>query len=337
MPFVSDSFYDEKLKKYGLNIKTKYIVGNKILERNTDRSHNDDIVKGILCSKEYFLGDKLIHIEKVFDSRMEYSFVSNNMENEKYTCPNCGMESNIKEILDGCPYCNTKYNIDYTDKELGGKYHYDMVLRKTGYRVVTAIVDIILSFIISFLFIKFSSRTFNEYDISKIFIYGTILSLVLYYFFYILDAYVVLFPIRMYKEKQNRAQIRFWETTKIDKKTFFNNLNYEIRKKYYSLDDIIDYDILDYTKFEKYTENGKIFVKVNADVRIVYFRNNKITSKLENATYILRKNEYGTIKLENGVNIIKCHNCGASVDVNKEKCDYCNTKIKYMQEWILEN
>ena len=130
---------------------------------------------------------------------------------------------------------------------------------------------------------------------------------------------------------------KFWETTKIDKKTFFNNLNYEIRKKYYSLDDIIDYDILDYTKFEKYTENGKTFVKVNADVRIVYFRNNKITSKLENATYILRKNEYGTIKLENGVNIIKCHNCGASVDVNKEKCDYCNTKIKYMQEWILEN
>ena len=45
MPFLSDSFYNEKLKKYGLNIKTKYIVGNKILERNTNGSHNDDITK----------------------------------------------------------------------------------------------------------------------------------------------------------------------------------------------------------------------------------------------------------------------------------------------------
>ena len=81
-----------------------------------------------------------------------------------------------------------------------------------------------------------TSRTFNIYDISKILIYGIILSLILYYFFYILDAYIVLGPIRRYKDKQNKKQMEFWERTHIDKKTFFNNLNYEIRNNYYNND-----------------------------------------------------------------------------------------------------
>lgn len=336
MPFVSDSFYDEKLKKYNLNIKTKYIVGNKILERNTDGTHNDDIKKGIRCAKEYFLGKNLIHTEKIFDSRIEYTFISKDEENKEYTCKNCGMHSKLKDFIDGCPYCNTKYNIDYTDKDLGGKYHYDLVLKNTVYRVITAIIDIIVSFIITFFFIKMTARTFNSYDISKIFIYGAILALILYYFFYIIDAYVVLLPIKIFKENQNKKQVKFWDETKIDKKTFFNNLNYEVRKKYYSSKDIIDYDILDYTNFDGFIRNGKMYVKVKADVRIVYFKNNKIIPKFEKAIYVLRKNENEIINIESGANMIKCHNCGASIDVNSGKCDYCGTIIKYLQEWIME-
>ena len=52
MPLVSDNFHQNKLKKYNINIKTKYIVDNKILERNTDINKiNDDIKKGI---RKYF-------------------------------------------------------------------------------------------------------------------------------------------------------------------------------------------------------------------------------------------------------------------------------------------
>ena len=42
------------LNEKGINIKTKYIVGNKILERNSNNSHNDDITSGIICKKEYY-------------------------------------------------------------------------------------------------------------------------------------------------------------------------------------------------------------------------------------------------------------------------------------------
>ncbi len=336
MALISETYQKEKLKRYGINIRTKYIVGNKILERNTNDSVNDNIERGIRCQKEYYIDNKLAHKEKLFDSRIEYTYIMDNNINEEYECPNCGMKSPLKDFIDGCPYCKTYYNMDYSEKDLGSKYHYDRVLKSNIYRVITLIVDIIISIIISFIFIKLTSRTFNNYDIIKIFIYGIILSLILYYFFYIADAYIILSPIKKFKDKENKKQIEFWQRTKINKKTFFNNLNYEIRKKYYSKENIIDYDILDYTNFKDYEVNGVLYVDVTADLRIVTYENKKLKSKIITQTYTMQQNKNTLLNLGTKENIIRCANCGASIDVTKGKCEYCHSEIKYLQEWILE-
>lgn len=336
MALISETYQKEKLKRYGINIRTKYIVGNKILERNTNDSVNDNIERGIRCQKEYYIDNKLAHKEKLFDSRIEYTYIMDNNISEEYECPNCGMKSPLKDFIDGCPYCKTYYNMDYSEKDLGSKYHYDRVLKSNIYRVITLIVDIIISIIISFIFIKLTSRTFNNYDIIKIFIYGIILSLILYYFFYIADAYIILSPIKKFKDKENKKQIEFWQRTKINKKTFFNNLNYEIRKKYYSKENIIDYDILDYTNFKDYEVNGVLYVDVTADLRIVTYENKKLKSKIITQTYTMKQNKNTLLNLGTKENIIRCANCGASIDVTKGKCEYCHSEIKYLQEWILE-
>ncbi len=337
MALISDNYHEKKLKKYGINIKTKYIVGNKILERNTNGKHNEDIKNGIRTEKQYYLQNKLIHKENLFDSRIEYTFITNDLAKKEHKCLNCGMTSNLADFVDGCPYCQTYYNIDYIDKNLGSKFHYDLVLKSNTYRVITAIVDVIISLILSFIFIKVTSRTFNSYDVSKIFIYAFILSLVLYYFFYLIDAYIVLGPIKRFKEQQNQKQIAFWNKTKIDKKMFFNNLNSEIRKMYYSQNNIIDYDILDYLNFEEENNNIDFIVKVTAEVRIVTFDSGKIKSKIIKETYAMKKNKNGILELNGGANLIKCHNCGSSIDVNHGKCSYCSSEIKYHQEWIMIN
>jgi len=336
MSLISDKSHVKKLKENNINIKTKYIVGNRILERNTDNSHNDDIDNGIRCEKQYFINNELKHTEKLFDSRIEYTFISKEMEDKDYKCPNCGMKSKVKDFIDGCPYCKTYYNIDYTDKDLGSKYHYDRVLRNNTYRIITGVVDFIISLVICFFFIKATSRSFNEVDIIKIFVYGIILSLILYYFFYTLDAYIVLGPIKRYKDKQNQKQIDFWNKVKIDKKSFFNNLNYEVRKYYYSKKDVIDFDIIDYIEFDSFNKNDNDYIKTLAEVRVVYYNNGKIESKYIKEEYIFRKNKNGALELKEGTNLIKCHNCGASIDVNEGKCSYCNSEIKYLQDWILE-
>jgi rubrerythrin len=160
--------------------------------------------------------------------------------------------------------------------------------------------------------------------------------MILYYLFYIIDAYIILTPIKIYKDKQNQKQKDFWNKTKIDKKSFFNNLNYEVRKYYYSKDNIIDFDVLDYIEFSDYKKKDTQYIKVKAEVRLVYYINGKIKSKYTKEEYILRKNNSGLLELKEGTNIMQCHNCGASIDAEKGYCPYCNTEIKYLQEWILE-
>ena len=45
--------------------------------------------------------------------------------------------------------------------------------------------------------------------------------------------------------------------------------------------------------------------------------------------------EKETMELKDGINYIKCHNCGASIDVCVGECNYCHSKNNYLQEWIM--
>lgn len=335
MPLVSEVFHKNKLKDLNINIETKYIVGNEIKIRNSDDSLNQDVEKGIRCEKNYYVNGELKKSEKEFDSRIEYTYVTSEQDEKEYKCSNCGMKAQIKDFVDGCPYCGTSYNIDYQEKDMGSKYTYDLVLKNSLYRIITGVVDLIVSIIISYIFIVSTSRTFNGYDIGKIFIYGFILALILYYFFYTLDAYIILGPIRRFKERENKEQRDFWERTKVDKATFFNNLNYELGKKYYQDEHIIDYDILDYLEYNDTYRDDILYVEVKAVVRIISYKDGEMLSNTSDESFVLKRHEAGTLDLKDGVNMIRCHNCGSTIDVTKGKCEYCDSEIKYLQEWIM--
>lgn len=333
---LSENFQLKKLKEHGINIKTKYIVGNKILERNSDNSVNDDIKCGIMCSKEYYKDGILKHKENLFDSRIEYTYIFSEESNKDYTCSNCGSTSKVKEFNFGCPYCHTPYNIEFIDKDLGSKYYYDLVLSSNIYRIITVFIDFIISLIICYFFIKNTSRTFNIVDKSKIVVYASILSLILYYVFYLADAYLILLPIRWYKESQNNKQKIFWKNFDYDKKTFFNNLNYEIRKYYFEKDKIIDYDVIDYLGFKSYEENNELFVSAIVYARIVEY-DKKIKSRNIKQEFVMKKINKDKLNIKSGINIIKCNNCGASIDATKGYCEYCHTNVGHLQDWIIAN
>lgn len=336
MALISDVFHRKKLENNNINIETKYIVGRDILIRNTNNNYNDDIIDGIRCEKNYYLNGNLLHKERIFDSRIHYTFITGMDLNKEYRCQNCGVLSTIKDSSTGCAYCGTYYNIDYTDKDLGGKHQYDLVVRSSKYRVITAIIDIIISFLLAYIIVINTSNTFNIYDICNLFIYGLFCSVILYYFFYLFDGYIILWPIKYYKHKQNNKQKEFWKRTKLDKKAFFNNFNYEARKMFYIVDDIIDYDILDFVEFKEYVVDNILHVKVKADIRLVYFKNNKISTKYKICDFIMKKVNNNLFELSSGLNVIECKNCGASIDATKGKCEYCGLEIGSLQDWVME-
>ena len=93
--------------------------------------------------------------------------------------------------------------------------------------------------------------------------------------------------------------------------------------------------MLDYIEFETFTKKDIQYVRVLAEIRIVYYDMGKFKSKFSKEEFIFKKNSNKELELKDGANMIKCHNCGASIDVTKGVCSYCHTEIKYLQEWIL--
>lgn len=334
---IVDEAQKHRLKEYGINIKTKYKADDKILERNTDCSRNDNIKQGIILEKDYY-SKTLLKKEKDFDSRILYTYEFNESKNIK--CNNCGAISDINTIDDHCPYCNSSFNIEYNSKELGSKHYYDLIIKDKTYIIKTYIMDFVISLIISSIYIISTSRTFYFFDILKIVVATVLISLLLFYVFYYLDALILLPSLKRKKELQNQNQKDFFnELSKknLDKITFYNNLLYELRELYYSdkYKNIIDFDIIDYNSFKLIEKNNNIYVDVSVDIRIIEYKNQKIVSKRTDKKYRMlwaRQNDF----LSPGENQIKCHNCSSSIDVREQKCKYCGTKINYYQQWYLD-
>ena len=104
MAFIVDNFHRKKLDNFNISIITSYIVGNDIIKRKAFDT-SVDIKNGIRCMKEYYVNNELKHIENEFDSRIEYSFISSDLNNKNYKCSNCGMDYKVNETDINCSYC----------------------------------------------------------------------------------------------------------------------------------------------------------------------------------------------------------------------------------------
>ncbi|MDE6292439.1 MAG: hypothetical protein K2L98_02025, partial [Bacilli bacterium] len=68
---------------------------------------------------------------------------------------------------------------------------------------------------------------------------------------------------------------------------------------------------------------------------VISYKDGEILSNTGNESFVLKRHDAGTLDLKDGVNMIRCHNCGSTIDVTKGKCEYCDSEIKYLQEWIM--
>ena len=328
---LSDKKYLKRLKDFGLDLVTTYKSGDKTVKKSSFETLRENIENGIRLEKNYLRGGNSVFKLFNFDPRIKYTFI--NAASAK-KCPNCGAD--IDTQSGECPYCGTAYNMDYETKNLGTKYHTDLVMHSDLYKRITLLVAVAVSFVLSFVYFKTTGRTFNGWDITKVMFGTALLSLVSYYLLYYLDSFFILLPLKLHKEKINNAQEKFWEQNSLDinKNTFFTNLNYELQKLYFeseSFMNVIDFDLVDYTTIER---DGDI-VKINVLVREVFVDGGKFKSRQAEKTLRLKrvKREFS---LENvGGVALRCKNCGASMDAFLTECPSCGTRQNYLQEWYL--
>lgn len=334
MALISKKSYFEKLKDNNIKVITKYKVGNNIISCDNEKI-NEDVVSGIRLEKEYYKNGYFIGKIFDFDSSIEYTMVNPKLDNKE--CPNCGMKMNENEYDTSCPYCHTYFNLDFKDKALGNKSTYNYVVHSKLYRLIALLIDILIVFPLVFLYIKNTSRTFNEFDFLKIGVFTTLLVIIFYLIFYVVDFYVVLGPLKRRKTIENAKIKEFWNKTRIDRVKFFNNVAYELENYYFRDDfkDIIDFDIVDYNNFRLEKNEKQEIVYVDILIRFIRLKGNKIKEKYVKKEYKFRRANKDNIG-NNNSSIVMCRNCGASLDITKNECEYCGTKYNYLQEWYLE-
>ena len=333
---VVEKAQDERLKRFGLNIKTKYKVEDDIRERNSDDSLNQNVHDAIIIEKDYYKGI-LLRKENVFDSRILYTYDFDGEED--FTCRNCGMTGKMKDFENECPYCHTSYNVEYQDKAMGSKNYYDYVIKDKSYIIKTCIFDFIVSLIIVSLIVIPNSRTFYVFDVLKVLGLTLVVSFILFFVFYYADAFLLLPSLKRKKEKINKRQEEFWNemnSLNVDKTKFFNNIIYELREYYYSdkNPNVIDFDIIDYDEFKKIEKDDNLYVDVLFDIRVVEYIDNKIVSKRSEKSFRFKRLK-DFKELSKGTNHMPCPSCGSSIDVRDRECSYCGRKINYFQEWYL--
>lgn len=346
MASLIENLHHKRLDKLGINIRTYYVSKDQVLVRNTDNSQNQPVIAGIRHKKEYFKDGKLLSSELNFDSRIAYTYVStknvlaeSDESNADFTCPNCGVTGPIKAFADSCPYCGVNYNIDFNDNDNSDKKGYDPVYRNSFYKLIYLIVDLAISLLASTAFIRLTSRTFNSIDIGKCFIYAAIMTAILYLIFYVNDTRgksLAYFYYTRKKEAKNEEQRAFWARSGINKKEFYNNYIYELSHYYYGNENnIIDFDIIDYDELKDYRKDNRNFIEIKAYIRLVSLINGKIKSSyVEESSTFMHLHER-SIRLENGINIMRCPSCGASIDATSKECAYCGKPIGPLHSWSL--
>lgn len=341
MARITEEAQQKNLERLGIEIQTKYLDGDTYIVKSTEEENSDprSIQNGIVLEKLFFQKGKVLGKLNQYDSRVQYKFVTDMDAESDVVCPNCGYHGKGEAFVEGCPYCKTFYNMDYQDKSLGSKYYYDYVMKGEHYIRTTFLVDLVFSILVMFLYIQVTGRTFNGYDLAKVLVGGVLLGVAFFGIFYALDAFVLMLPVKHLKEKQNQKQKVFWEKLRcqgIEKNKFFNNFHYELRKYLYQNEKLIDYDIIDYVQFAEKNREDVLEVSITFDVRLVFLEENKLkTSEERKVCRMVHKND-AVVKLMDGMNIIQCEKCGASVHVTDGKCGYCGTEIGVYQEWILE-
>ena len=328
---LSDKKYLKRLKDFGLSLITTYKSGSNIVKKNIFEPLTTNIVNGIRLEKDYQRGGSSVFKLHNFDPRIKYSFINPSPASK---CPNCGAD--IDAQSGECPYCGTAYNMDYESKSLGAKYHTDLVMNTNTYKYITALIAFSVAFLISYIYIRTTGRTFNVWDMTKVLVGTALFGLAFYYVFYYLDSFFILLPIKLYKERINAAQTKFWQDNAkdINKDTFFTNLNYELQKYYFENPhnlNVLDFDFVDYTTI---TRNGD-YVSIDILVREVYYTAGKIKCRQKSKTIRLQrvKREY-SLESVGGV-ALKCKNCGSNLDAFQTSCPNCGTRQNYLQEWYM--
>lgn len=340
MESVLDKLHKKRLKEKNIVIEDMFSRHGEILVRSTDGQRNDNVVNCPRIEKRYFHNNKFIYAEKNFDKNTNYTFFFGH-DSDSLSCPNCGYEGKVKDFNKGCPFCKTNFNINYT-AYTQGSMSISQILKQKEIKILCAIFTLLFWAI---------SVTTSIFDITfTLFqIIWPIITLPFAFIFGYLLSSLCIIPLIIYRLIKLHSYNKVWDklhrlNINASATNLINNLVTELLDYYYDEEkapkckDLIDFDIIKYNNFHCYqnSQDKQVYMIVDYTIRKIYFYNNKIHKTISKNKIKLKHNNDISIILKNGYKVMQCENCGASVEITADECEYCRTPIKFKNEWTIE-
>ena len=376
----------QRLNDYGLTIDNHNVFDPDIYDQPVSDNTNQAFITGlkkILLTKlnnsnqtfnnqslyttgtkitKYYKNNKLIKKCKL-RNRLYVVVTSVNDEQkvlkQNVICPNCGNIVAMSELVNGCSYCKTSFNVSDLYPVVTNYYHYSLVKEKVPFLKYYLITSLVLfypfykmsSFIAKEAFAEYSNIIGNLY-ISVTSILTTLISTLIFTVFVVFIRQIVsliIYSDNKGVKKNNYLKLETYMTQFDPNFTYYmfeGKMISMLKEIIFSKNpsDLVIYDcpnnvdfsnIVDANFYEMYindvyNKDNKIYIDFSVDMYNTLYIHNKIKEKKQTFNIVVARNAgvYTTSNFR--IDVLNCKNCGAPIDIEKDKsCKYCNTKYDY--------
>lgn len=282
------------------------------------------------------------------------------VENDFYCCPSCGASSRIKELMTGCPYCQTKFRMPDLFPKVTNFYFYEDDTPQPKFSQMGVIIGTVVAllYVVAFGMLRHDSS-----------IFGVLVSAILLGAFTgYLCASLYCLGYMIYKAGQSigemsgskKAERKIEKRIKAIDRTFsyklFEGQLISFLKMTLFSDDVKNLACFEGTHVpEKYSDlidmgyQGAValkeietvegVVKLNMSVllRNTYFVNNKMKVKREKIMLQVAKKVSAPADAGFSIKKIECKNCGGSFDGSHQRiCPFCHSAYDMKEEsWVI--
>ncbi|MDD6294108.1 MAG: hypothetical protein PUA71_09905 [Eubacteriales bacterium] len=379
-PFWQSMYLSKKrLNNKGLDVDVRFSEekGNRI---NTISVVNDG--KNIIGTyKDNIIEEKSFKKDgrTIYDHKGKKMWIGNVIkargENNMVACPNCGNMGDISSYINGCDYCNSRFQVEDFEEKVSSFVVSDDEKRKVqnistrcSLGTIIAGIVMIIAMIVSFIVVIINQVNYKpgNYNANATIIFASLITgfpIFIKVFIGLIIVFVLIAVVvnRIRKNEvieKNEVYYRLKNINGFVPEKFVQNLEYKLRNIHFAenveevsafasvpVDKIIEkyQDIIECSlykvKFEDYKSvQGKDIIKLSCIMQISKMINNKIYEEGEKLVIYLSKKSDITEKDFGAIRFISCENCGSSINIlNGGVCEYCGTRLNYADyDWIID-
>lgn len=350
----------KRLDRHGIGVHYEYIQptiyscteNNRLPYFSYSHDGKNMICKvddGLRYRKVWFRNRQILWFEEPNGKEGQYYLVQSKAVNGNLICPNCGHEDTVEAMLDGCNYCNTKFNIQDFNQKVSSLYVPKSMFESRDNNPAKKIVFPIIWLFLGLLLSICAAQT------------PFIRLLTLFITFAGFIGIIALMTVKndtkgaarntMTKDEIRKTDPYFSEeyflsnlmsrilsihyAERMDEVQAFVNINISEYLQQYQ--DIIECSLNNYILNGYHTDAQRQYMEVTVELTLKYDNGGTFSDDKEKLHLSLTKSINARTGTVSDAIVYSCKGCGASLSLlNGGKCEYCGREINLSEyDWVI--